>query len=118
MIVLSLVADTEVVRRLFVASALGIIAVVVPLDAFFQSERKFGYMAAFRIIFNALNLGIVLLGLIHPRGMGICGASGVATMEPGVLRVEAEETFYSSILTGVWKAALFLEKNRSHFWGQ
>src|ERR1039458_2082383 len=49
LMILSLTADTQIVQRLYVASALGIIAVVVPLDAFFQSERKFGYMAAFRI---------------------------------------------------------------------
>lgn len=111
-IVLSLVADTEVVRRLFVASALGIIAVVVPLDAFFQSERKFGYMAAFRIIFNALNLGIVLLWVnSSERAWVIPAASGVATIGTQAFFVlKLRNLFVLPSLRDLWKAALFLGK--------
>ena len=112
LVLFSLVAERGILLRLYVASTLGIIAAIVPLDVFFQSERKFGYMAVSRILFNAINLGIIILWVdSSERAWVIPAASGGALIVVQLFfALKIKDLFVLPTLESFWKTSLFLGK--------
>lgn len=88
-------AEGAILRRLYIASALGLVAVIVPLDPFLQSKRNFTQMAVSRILFNVLNLAIVIFWATAPdRAWVVPAASGAAMI--------ITQAFFVSRLKGIF----------------